>query len=249
MGGKIESVLRKLGLSEGEVKVYLALVEFDSVTVGPIIRKSRVSSSKVYDILDKLIQKCLVKYSIREKTKYFQAAQPVSLRDYVESKEDELTGIKSDLNEVIDKIKGLGGGLEKEEARIYKGYKGIRTGMFEAVGSIPAGGEYYFFSTGYGGDPYLKQFFRNLAEELRKRKIKIRGLANVKEKKLFRIYYEKIGYNMKYVGFSWPSDITIAGKYLIIFVWDKKEPVIYMIQSKPLVESYSSFFKEMWNKS
>ncbi len=247
MEEKIKSVLRKVGLTDGEIRVYLSLIELGSVTVGPIIKKSGISSSKVYEVLDKLIHKGLVKYIIKEKTKYFQAAQPVSLKDYVTSKEIELRGVKSDLDYVIDKIKAFPIDKKKEEgARIYKGHKGMKTGMLEAIESIPDSGEYYFFSAGYGLDPYLKQFFKNLSLELRKRKIKIKGLANVREKSLFSKYYKKLGYDMRYVSFSWPSDITIAGDFLIILVWDKAEPVIYMIQSKLLVESYSSFFKGLW---
>ena len=245
MEEKIVSALKKLGLSGGEIKVYLALIDLGSSTVGPIIKKSKISSSKVYDILEKLMQKGIVTYITKEKTKYFQASPPISLLDYVKSKEKEIQEVKTELNKVI-KIIDNKRFADKEEARIYKGYKGLRTGMFEAIKSIPKGGEYYFFSTGYGSDPYLQQFFRDLAEELKKNKIKIKGLANIKEKKLFSSYYKKFGYNVKYVKLSWPSDITIAGDYLLILVWNKKESVIYMIQSKPLVESYTLFFKELW---
>lgn len=247
MDSRIENVLRKVGLTEGEIKVYLALIELGSVTVGPVIKKARVSNSKVYEILDKLIHKGLVNYIIKEKTKYFQAAQPISLKDYVQSKVGELIELDKDLNSVMDLIK-LNKNKPKEEARIFRGYNGMKTGMFEAIQTIPEKGEYLFFSKGYGGDPYLQQFFRNLSLELKRRKIKIFGLANTAEKKLFKSYYKKLGYDMRYVPFSWPSDVTVAGEYLIILVWEKEEPVTYLIQSKPLTESYSSFFRSLWER-
>ena len=243
---KIKSTLKELGLTDGEIRVYLALVELGSVTVGPIIDKAQISSSKVYVILEKLIQKGLANYIIKEKTKYFQASQPVSLLDYVELKEKKVKETKVALNDVISKIQVIQeASKETEEARIYRGYKALKTAWLEAIKTIPKKGEYYFISVGYGEDPFLKRFFGSVARELKKKKIKIRGIANVKEKKLYRQFYEKLGYDMKYTKMVWPSDLSVAGNFLIIFVWDKKEPVIYSIQSKTLVKSYLQFLKNI----
>jgi len=245
MEARIKSALEKVGLSKGEIKVYLALVSLGNVTTGSIIKQSKVSSSKVYDILDKLIDKGLVSYSLIEKTRYFQASQPITLLEYIEKKEEEMRETKQEIEGVIKTLEKQEG-IKKEEAKIYKGYKGLKTGFFEAIKSIPNKGGYLFFSIGYGQDPYLQQFFRELVLRLKERKITVRGLANKKEKDLFANYYKKFGYLMRYTDFNWPSDITIAGDYLITLVWDKKQPVIYVIQSKPLVESYTKFFKELW---
>jgi len=248
MNLEVESTLRILGLTEGEIKVYLSLIELGSVTVGPIIDKARVSSSKVYMILEKLIQKGLVTYITKEKTKYFQAAQPISLMDYAELKEKQVRQTKESLKNVISQIENIQ--TEKnyaEEARIYKGYDGIKTALFEAIKTIPNGKEYCFFSTGYGNDPYLQRLFKKLALELKSRRIKIKGIGGIEEKELYETYYKKLGYSMKYKKHFWPSDITIAGDYLLIFVWQKKEPTIYSLHSAALVRSYSDFFNKNWN--
>ena len=47
--------LREAGLTKGEIKVYLALIELGSTTTGPLIEKSKVSRSIVNEILKKLI--------------------------------------------------------------------------------------------------------------------------------------------------------------------------------------------------
>lgn len=245
MENSIHLALEKAGLSKGEIKVYLALVKLGKVTTGPIIKLSKVSSSKVYDILDKLIEKGLVNYILVEKTRYFQASQPMSLLDYVNKKEKEIQNTKGEIEKVIKMLEKTES-QDVEEAKIYKGYRGMRTGFFEAIKSIQNKGEYLFFSVGYGEDPYLQQFFRDLSTKLKERGIKVRGIANNEEEKLYKKYYEKLGYLMKYTKMHWPSDITIAGDNLITFVWDKKQPVIYVIQSRPLVESYKKFFEELW---
>jgi sugar-specific transcriptional regulator TrmB len=247
MDNKSISNLEKLGLSKGEIKVYFALLNLGSRTTGPIVKKSKVSSSKVYDILNKLEQKGLVNYIIKEKTKYFQASKPSAILEYIKEKEKEMKDIKEDIIQTIATLEKTQKN-NTEDAKIFKGYKGIKAGFLEAVKSIPNKGEYLFFSIGYGEDEYLQQFFRDLAIHLEERKIKVKGIANIKEKTLFENYYKKFNYQMKYTKINLPSDITIAGNNVITFVWDKEQPIIYIIQSEPLATSYKKFFKEIWEK-
>ena len=53
-------ILKEAGLTEGEIKVYLGLLELGLSTTGPIIEKSRIARSIIYQILEKLMQKGLV---------------------------------------------------------------------------------------------------------------------------------------------------------------------------------------------
>ena len=82
--------LRKAGLTEGESRVYLALLKLGPTTTGPLIGLSDVTKSFIYRILDKLIKKGLVSYVIKEKTKYFQAAPPTTLLDYMNKRKRDI---------------------------------------------------------------------------------------------------------------------------------------------------------------
>src|SRR3990167_6978360 len=79
--------MQEAGLTEGEAKVYLALMDLGPSTTGPIIEKAHVAKSIIYQLLDKLIQKGLVAYITKEKTKYFQASDPHKLIEYMETNE------------------------------------------------------------------------------------------------------------------------------------------------------------------
>ena len=51
MASKEYYELLKVGLTDGETKVYLALSEIGSSTVGPIVKKSGIAYSNIYDVL------------------------------------------------------------------------------------------------------------------------------------------------------------------------------------------------------
>ncbi len=241
------AILRELGLTDGEIRVYIALLELEDTTIGPIITKGHVSSSKVYIILERLIDKGLVTYITKDKTKYFQPASPTSLQEYMAKKEQEFNKIKQKVPKVIMQLEEIRNSKQAiEGAKIYKGYNGLKAAWYEALKNIPDQGEYYFFSVGYGNDPYLQRFFKQVAIYLKKRKITIKGIAHTKEKTLYKSYYKKLGYIMKYTNMEWPSDMTIAGNCLLMLVWDKKEPVVYAIQSEILALSYLFFLKKIW---
>ena len=243
-------ILRKIGLTEGEIKVYFSLAEIGSTTVGSIIDKSGISSSKVYIILEKLIQKGLAGYVMKEKTKYFQVTDPSRLIDYLEKEEDKLHNSKIELKDLVESLqKKKSQNRTNEEAIIYRGIRGIKSAWNEAINILKKGDTYYFFSFGYGTDPYLQQFFKNMSLELKERGINIRGIANLKEKKLYHDYYRKLGYKMKYTSLRLPSDLSIIGNFVITLVWDKNEPVVYMIKSDVLAKSYKDFMEDLWKNS
>ena len=158
----IIETLRELGFTEGEIRVYLALVKLGSTTIGPIINEAQVSNSKIYILLEKLTKKGIVSYIFKGKTKYFQASSPNYLYDILELEQNKINKLKDSLKEVIDFIE-KNSDKSKEESKIYKGYNGMKSAWFEAIKSIPLCGKYYFFSKGYGKDSYLKSFFRNLS--------------------------------------------------------------------------------------
>ena len=57
-------------LTEGEAKVYEALLFLGSSTVGPIVTRSKVSYSNIYEVCDRLTAKGLVSHIVKEKTKH-----------------------------------------------------------------------------------------------------------------------------------------------------------------------------------
>jgi len=136
--------LENIGLTDGEIRVYIALIKLGPSTSGPITDKSRVSRSKIYHILERLMQKGLVSYIIREKTRYYQAEDPVKIKDYVNKKEKELKKQKEEVDKLIPQLQ-LQKELEKtkSEAQIYKGFKGVQTIIEHVYQKLKKGETFY----------------------------------------------------------------------------------------------------------
>ena len=56
------SILEDLGLTQAEIKVYIALLELGSSSAGQILEKSGLQNSVVHRALNSLIEKGLISY-------------------------------------------------------------------------------------------------------------------------------------------------------------------------------------------
>ena len=90
---------QELGLTNSEGKVYDVLIRFGKLGSGEISRESGVSYSKIYNVLDSLIGKGLVKV-VPEKSKKFVPGDPESLIQLIDKKQKELEEAKQKAQEM-----------------------------------------------------------------------------------------------------------------------------------------------------
>lgn len=158
--------LRALGLTEGEIRVYLALLRIGETTSGPLIDEAEVSVSKVYLILERLAKKGLVSHIVKRKTKYFKAADPNRLLVYLQEKEAALKEQESKLAKLIPLL-----GVEQqtavtaETAQVYDGLRGIQTARERTLKIMKRGDEMWIIGiarTPYEGimTPYFMDYHR-----------------------------------------------------------------------------------------
>ena len=117
-------VLRDIGFTEGEIKVYKALIDLQKSTITKIIDKSGVSSSKVYLILDKLADKGLVNYIMKDNIKEFQLAEPSNIIEYIQKEKVKIEDAEKEAKDLVDDIKKRIGSYQEESAHIYRGIAG-----------------------------------------------------------------------------------------------------------------------------
>jgi len=241
MEERIENLL-KVGLTEGEAKVYLALLELKSSKVGPIVKKSRVSYSNVYDVLNRLIEKGIVSYIINKKTKHFQALKPSHLSDYLNRKEKEIFKQKQDLKEISKELEKLQTFETEQNAEIFLGQKGLRSAYEKFISNNPT--EVFYLYPHKEEYSQKSDLFYSSAIDLWEG-IKMKGIANRDYSK--SPYYQKHKkiLNIKFVDFPVPASIDIGKEKIMIVSWENPIVVI-LIHSKSIAESFKDYFEELW---
>ena len=243
-------ILRKIGLTDNEIKVYLALLEVGSSSTGGIVKKSHLHSSRVYECLGKLQIKGLVSYVIKSNRKYFEAANPERLIDYLEEKQKQIGKEKIEVKKIIPELVSKQKSTKSiQEANIYSGYKGIRSLLNNLLQDLKEGGEYYVFGAEGGMKDILGAYFTLYQKQKAKFKIKSKVIFGDNARKTELLGEYKGDARFVSSEFSSPTDTFIYNDKIIIFVWNEKPPFAVLIKNRSAAQSYKNYFKVLWKSA
>ena len=242
--------LEQLGLTSGEARVYLALLKLKNSTVGPIVKDSGVSNSKIYEVLDRLIEKGLVSFTIKEKTRYFQVLPPKRLNDYLENKEKEIQESKNTLKSLIPQLEGFSEENKEENVQIFKGKKGILTAYDILLDSLDKNEEIrYFFSNKKEDTSALKEFYidypqfqAKIEEYYKTKNIIWKGIGPKEGSVDPKLKFMKV----KTTILPTPGNWDITKDYVLILSWTEI-PTGILIKSQEIAKYLLNYFDTIWD--
>lgn len=243
----MENLLRKVGLTEGEIKVYKALLKLKSSSTGLIVKESGISASKVYIILDKLIEKGLVSFVVENNIKRFTITNPENILEYVDKKQKEMDKVKKESESIIREIKNSMGGYTAESAQIYKSYAGLRVAFRNIIDELDKKNEFLFFSvTEDEFDDKATKLFAEIHNERAEKKINSKGIVDIDlKKKLGKFSKQRKLYQIKFYDLTLPSALSI-GKTRVVFTLLGENPIAFEIISKRIAQRYRDYFNKLW---
>jgi HTH-type transcriptional regulator, sugar sensing transcriptional regulator len=243
--------LERLGLTNGEARVYVALLKHESSTVGPIVQESRVAYSKIYEVLQRLAEKGLASFIVKNKTRYYQAASPHSLNDYMKRKEEELIQNKELLKKLTPSLTQLQTNTTQESTQIFVGQKGIIAAYDIMLSKAKKHGVMkYFMSSKHLPSKEVIKFFieRPQFDELAKKyyadkKITWQGIVDKDSDTSHVQKYMKI----KKTNEPLPGTVDISDEHILITSWSNN-PIGILIESRQIANIYQEYFDKMWKR-
>lgn len=234
-------VLKQVGLTNTEIKVYLALTELGLSLASKTASKAGIDRAVTYHVIENLIKKGLVNYVIKENRKYFNTTEPEKILDLLKEKEEAV-------KELIPELRKLRKPLEEKPIiEIYQGKEGLKTVLNDVLDQRKN-----YFIIGYTGAALklTKYWFPHW----HKRRIKL------KIKRFILFPYEMKGKEVtKYPlteakflpqNYKTPVSTFIYGKdKVLIFLPIENDFTGIVIKSKEVWESYKNTFNILWNIS
>lgn len=228
-----EEVLQEAGLTPIEARVYLTLLEHGALLAGVISRKSGVHRRSVYDVMDRLIEKGLVSYIVKNNRRYYEATNPTKLLELLHEKE---AAIQKALPELKSKYESR---KEKQETLFFRGREGIKA-IFDD--QLQHKDIFVLAATGYW-NTVSKPFFSQY--DLMRKKL------GVKQKMIFssdmRSSVENIPLSEKrYLPkYETPVSMGIYGDKVSIIMWTST-PFAILIKEKAIADAYRNYFNTLW---
>ncbi|MEK6825568.1 MAG: helix-turn-helix domain-containing protein [Nanoarchaeota archaeon] len=243
------SSLRQLGLSENEIKLYLALLQGGSATAYDLGKKTGIYRVHVYDKIENLMNKGLVTHIYRGAKKYFQAIAPAALRQVLEDKKNILHTQEQEIETLIPLLEQRAHTSQEDtHVEVFKGVEGLKHFLKDIIKTKKE-----VLVTGIDDAKYqealpifMEQYFR----DLRIYKIKERILT-LQKKDVFQFdkktaptteyrYLEEKQFN--------PANTFIYGSKVVLVSWGTPVTAV-MIENAGVAATYKGHFEVLWKIS
>lgn len=245
--------LKEVGLTDGEIKVYKALLEFGDTTSTKLAKKARVSASKIYEITDRLIEKGIISSVKKEGVLHFSAADPERLRDFLRQKEEDIQREKKIVENLMPALLGQYKKTKEEiGVNVFYGWKGLKTAFLSLENSLGKGDESLVFGASIGKSPEQADvFFRQHQQRVEERGYKVRIIFNedMRKRKLRHEYYDKSRlHKVRYLHQTTFTELYVYKDYVLILML-LEDPIGIRVRGKEVVASFVQFFETMWRQA
>lgn len=241
------SILRKIGLIDSEIKLYLGLLELGPQGANVLSKKTDIKRANVYYFLEGLKEKGLItQFSDMQGIKHFRAEAPERLLRLLDLKKEELDQIKEQVGTIIPELKGISRSMPNfyPKVRFYEGERAIRalyTDIFSAkeiraIVNIDHVSEYF------------SEFAEGLSELIPARGISMREL--IVDTKSARTYVKGVHKDLHRVKIL-PKRIQIDTDELmyegkVAFIFYRKIITACVIDDDITHDTQKHIFEELW---
>lgn len=231
--------LKILGLTQGEIKVYSAILHIGSSSINNIHEKTGIERRAIYDILNKLIEKGLITYTVEQGKRTYQCSPPNKLKEGIKYKKEELDKFEKIIPEIENIYKSA---KPKISFEIFKGKEGIKA-VFEDMLNYK---DNYFISGRWYVEKEMPAYWahydrRRIEAGVKWHNLVLHDAPETPTKKL--IYVKELPKDFS----GNPTIIWIYGNKVVHVIWSP-EFIAFMMESKDIAENYKKYFKYLWEK-
>lgn len=253
MEEKKYSMLERIGLTNSEIKVYTALLKIGTSKKAEIIREAKIAPSKLYDVLDKLIDKGLTSVVTKNSIKHFSAAPPNRIKDYLTKKKEEISKEELLFENLMPELENLQKKQSEEKTKIevFTGWEGMETIYNVLLNNAGKEDNIFIFGAGKGkNEERFQRFYARYSKEILKKRVNIKIIFDKSSKEYVTKIEKKIGskYNKRFLDEDTPSEVLIH-KNIVIIVMKKQEPIVIVINDSETAQSFKTYFNQLWKNS
>jgi sugar-specific transcriptional regulator TrmB len=236
--------LRKLNLSEGEIKLYETLLEFGDQGVQKLNERVKIDRRNIYDILNKLIGKGLVSYINENKKKVYRITNPNKIINYLDEKQGELEAtkedVKAEMNSLMTKFNQTKSNIS---AQVFRGDEGMKAVWTEIADD---GHDMYWIGSGYYFVDKFPHFFTSWNKKRKEKGVVWHNLFRDE----FRDKVKDLGMEKrKFLPPEFTNNTTVIGIFgdKVVNLLFLEEFFAVVIENKELADSYRRYHKYLWD--
>jgi len=242
--------LQQIGLTEGEIKVYEAILTLGDCTKTLLAKNSGVSPSNIYDITNRLLKKGIISRVEKDGIAHFSPANPKLLLNYINDKEKELRKEREIVESLLPRLLAeYKEGAEKHQVEMFSGWQGLKRIFEELLEECKSGDENYVFGAGVGeNSEQADRFFLKYSQLRAEKGINTKIIFNESIKKRtqrLQFFQKSKHYDIRFLQGATPAEIMVYHDIVCILLL-LQEPLVIRIKNKHAAQSFIHYFKLMW---
>lgn len=243
--------LQSFGLSDPEIRVYLALLELGTQPASTVARKAGLKRGHTYNVLTLLMQKGVVQEFEKKGVRTFTCTRPAGLLSLLERRADDLEGVKRQLLQSLPLLEGIiNPQAIQPKVRFYQGIEGIKqiyedTLLFPHRDMYALGDFDHFFPR--ENSPELNDWMWRYCDRRAKAGIRYVGIVN-KSATTDLAFRKRKGQKRVFKmleGIDLPVEVNIYGDRVAI-ISSSKDMVGLIIEDAPTADTLRNFHQAVW---
>jgi len=227
--------LKNIGLSDGEIKVYQALIKQGEMTILELAKTARMNRSYCYELLERLLAKGFVGKQLVHNRTYWKAMP----REHVLACIDEVRKNVDTALQQLSRTQKLNG---SREITLFKGQRGVKAVCDAITNSTTK-------VIGFGAEgqivKHLPYSHKHIFDAIRKNKVRFELIALKNKVPVVKDSLTKTKSFAK--AFDTCVEINVYEDKTVLFFW-KDDLEALVIKDKDVANSFRNYHKQFWEK-
>jgi HTH-type transcriptional regulator, sugar sensing transcriptional regulator len=232
----MEQALKKFGLNDKEIKIYLALLQLGRATVLSIAKKAGIKRPTAYLILESLMTQGLASKIPRKNKTLYIAENPKKLLKELEQKKREMEKIMPNLLSIYN-LKA-----DKPAVKMYEG----REGVLQVYEEIFKSKEVWWFGNVKSVYNNFREAFEVIEGLIKAKKMTLRDLmGNSEFEREYARTHQRANHEIRISKFPINIDFSIFGDKIAVISLEENLYAL-IIEDKRITDSFRSMYELAW---
>ena len=237
-------ILEEIGFTQKEIDVYMVMLTLKTSSIFEIMSKAKVSRQTIYEILQKLLDKGLVSYTIENNKKQYNVTNPKRLLSIISEQEIIFKEKGARLQALLpDILKRYNENKQETRFEMFIGKEGMKTVMNN---TLEPGKQLYILANEDKVLDFLEYFMLQFRKKRKELNIPIKIIRSecTRKKKLVSVLAE-----IKHLPdeYNTPTTTIICEDNVDILIFSEENPIAIHMKSKEIAHSFMNYFNLMWS--
>ncbi|MEW5997017.1 MAG: helix-turn-helix domain-containing protein [Candidatus Micrarchaeota archaeon] len=239
--------LTRLGFARNDARLYAALFQYGPLSAPRLSRELHMHRRNVYDALEKLAKRGLVRQIIKNRKRLFEVCPPSRIADAIKERQEELKEQVKLAESVAAEFARLKAPTLLARALIYEGKDGLKD-VFDDI--LATGADYVVYGSPGMAPRIFRSFIEDFTEERCRRRIRLSIIYSDAARKRGEEMAKKPFTKVRFMPerFCSPSETIVYGNKTAIVQW-APDFFAVVIESKETAHAQKGFFEQLWKMS